>query len=484
MSSMLEQAVIDAAALKEVALQNAEAAIVEKYSTEVKEAMKSLLEQEDDMGLDELDPELDMGDETEDDSVVDSVPLAATDGEDVCPCPDEEEVIVLDFDDLARQMDAEGAAPDEMTDAEEFADEVIDDEEFDLDDEGLRESLLEIAGIEEGDFPDLTGDGKVTQADVLKGRGVELNEDDDDDDGDDLDEDVDITEEQLEEARTARINVFTEPEGKDGWKNRKMLATFFAAKEGSEKAAVDKARALAAEYQKENPGANVKLGRKIVPYSEEVDNLDEDIDITEEQLEEIINSLQEKLTVDVDDALTGWAGRPHSDQRLASEKILAKMQDTEVKEEAELSEEAIEQVEKLSEAKAKLEDQVGALTEQNTKLTTAVVALKEHVEGVNVTNAKLLYTNRVLTNDSLNERQKNKIVEAISNADSVEEAKVIFDTLQSAVGSTDKREPKSLSEAVDRSSTHIMSSRNATRHESKVEPAVTRWQLLAGLKQK
>ena len=294
-------------------------------------------------------------------------------------------------------MDAEGALPDEMSDAEDFADEVIDDGELDLDDEELRESLLEIAGIEEGEFPDLTGDGKVTQADVLKGRGVELTEDDDDDDGDDLDEDVDIT---------------------------------------------------------------------------------------EEQLEEILDSIQEKLTVDVDDALTGWAGRPHSDQRLASEKILAKMQDTEVKEEAELSEEAIEQVEKLSEAKAKLEDQVGALTEQNTKLTTAVVALKEHVEGVNVTNAKLLYTNRVLTSDSLNERQKNKIVEAISNADSVEEAKVIFDTLQSAVGSTDKREPKSLSEAVDRSSTHIMSSRNATRHESKVEPAVTRWQLLAGLKQK
>jgi len=402
MSSMLEQAVIDAAALKEVALQNAEAAIVEKYSTEVKEAMKTLLEQEDDMGLDELDPDLemgDMGDDVEDDSVVDSVPLAATDGEDVCPCPDEEEVVVLDFDDLARQMDAEGALPDEMSDAEDFADEVIDDGELDLEDEELRESLLEIAGIEEGEFPDLTGDGEVTQADVLKGRGVELTEDDDDanDDGDD-------------------------------------------------------------------------------------DDLDEGADITEEQLEEILDSIQEKLTVDVDDALTGWAGRPHSDQKLASEKILAKMQDTEVKEEAELSEKAIEEVEKLSEAKTKLEGQVGALTEQNTKLTTAVVALKEHVEGVNVANAKLLYTNRVLTSDSLNERQKNKIVEAISNADSVEEAKVIFDTLQSAVGNTNNRQPKSLSEAVDRSSTHVMSSRNATRHESKVEPAVTRWQLLAGLK--
>ena len=27
-------------------------------------------------------------------------------------------------------------------------------------------------------FPDLTGDGKVTQADILKGRGVELDEED------------------------------------------------------------------------------------------------------------------------------------------------------------------------------------------------------------------------------------------------------------------------------------------------------------------
>ncbi len=31
--------------------------------------------------------------------------------------------------------------------------------------------------LEEGDFPDLTGDGKVTQADILKGRGVDLEDD-------------------------------------------------------------------------------------------------------------------------------------------------------------------------------------------------------------------------------------------------------------------------------------------------------------------
>ena len=46
MSSLLEQAIIDATALKEAALKNAETSVLEKYSVEIKEALKSLLEQE------------------------------------------------------------------------------------------------------------------------------------------------------------------------------------------------------------------------------------------------------------------------------------------------------------------------------------------------------------------------------------------------------------------------------------------------------
>ena len=34
-------------------------------------------------------------------------------------------------------------------------------------------SGLEPMNMKKGGFPDLTGDGKVTQADILKGRGVE-----------------------------------------------------------------------------------------------------------------------------------------------------------------------------------------------------------------------------------------------------------------------------------------------------------------------
>ena len=95
-------------------------------------------------------------------------------------------------------------------------------------------------------------------------------------------------------------------------------------------------------------------------------------------------------------------------------------------------------------------------------------------------NARWLYTNKVLTNTSLNERQKIKIVEALSKASSVEEAKIIFETLQSAVGtSANVKQPQSLSEAVTRnSSTYLPQSASK---KDKSSPATDRWKILAGI---
>jgi biotin synthase-related radical SAM superfamily protein len=79
----------------------------------------------------------------------------------------------------------------------------------------------------------------------------------------------------------------------------------------------------------------------------------------------------------------------------------------------------------------------------------------------------------------LNERQKETIVEAISNAGSVTEAKTIYDTLQSTVRSTPKRSPQSLSEAINRPSSVI----RATRQEStSSDPNLDRMKRLAGIK--
>ena len=51
MSTMLEKAIVDAAALKEAAIKNAEATIVEKYAPEIKKAISALLELDEDFGL-------------------------------------------------------------------------------------------------------------------------------------------------------------------------------------------------------------------------------------------------------------------------------------------------------------------------------------------------------------------------------------------------------------------------------------------------
>jgi hypothetical protein len=75
--------------------------------------------------------------------------------------------------------------------------------------------------------------------------------------------------------------------------------------------------------------------------------------------------------------------------------------------------------------------------------------MKSAFDEMSTSNAKLLYTNRILSSPSLNERQKENIVEAINKAGSVDEAKVIYETLQSTGGTSRRRQmPKSLSEAI------------------------------------
>jgi predicted nuclease with TOPRIM domain len=120
------------------------------------------------------------------------------------------------------------------------------------------------------------------------------------------------------------------------------------------------------------------------------------------------------------------------------------------------------------------------LTDKLLNYTNVVDHLKENLQDVNLSNARLLYTNRVLRNTSLNERQKQKIVEAISSAETVTEAKTIFDTLQSTVQAAPKSRPESLSEAIGSKRTSVI---RATRKESTPsDPLQERMKRLAGIK--
>ena len=133
MSSLFEKAIADAKELKETALKNAEQLIIEKYSTELKEAVENLLEEEDeeesvemDMEMSEEEPEAPTGD----DKLLDQVPDAATVAL-AQALEDDEEEIVIDFDELMSDMEA--------TTPEEEAEEIPADAESPID----REELLD-----------------------------------------------------------------------------------------------------------------------------------------------------------------------------------------------------------------------------------------------------------------------------------------------------------------------------------------------------
>ena len=153
---MLEQAIIDAEALKEAAVKTAEQTLLEKYSTEIKNAVSSLLEQDEEDPFAEEDPlaggeDFGMGEEgeaEEREDVVDQLDMVATQGEKLCPCPDDGEEVVLDLDQLVAAAEEE-EPEDEMGDVPETEEEL-----FEIDDDYL------LAEAEKAD-KDYDGDGEV-----------------------------------------------------------------------------------------------------------------------------------------------------------------------------------------------------------------------------------------------------------------------------------------------------------------------------------
>ena len=93
-NSMLEQAIVDAAELREAALKSAEGAVIEKYSSEVEQAMQKLLEQDDelDLGLDS---------EEEDADIELDIPMAHD------PEVEDDDVVVVDLDQIIAAAESE-----------------------------------------------------------------------------------------------------------------------------------------------------------------------------------------------------------------------------------------------------------------------------------------------------------------------------------------------------------------------------------------
>ena len=379
MSALLREAIVDAKALREAALKNAESSIVEKYSDEVRNVLDSLLEQEDPMAADPMaadpmaadpmaapaDPMAAGAEGEEVEDIVDGIPLSATDG--------------------LSEMKGEGLKY--------------------LEDEGEEVKV-------------------TVDLDALH-EAVKALQTEDDDDGDDGD-DSDVYEEEVELNEEDILAMLSEDDEDDD-----------------------------EDDDDETPGEIMtRMG-----------GMEEDLEVSQE----LIDNIMEKLTVDMGADLAGWAGRSDEDMKHQMEKELAHRRSTDVEEE----------LKDLKKAQEELVFENKQLKKSNKKYKQVVNEIKGTLQEVNVSNARLLYTNRVLRNTSLNERQKTKIAEAISNAGSVMEARTIFETLESAAPAQTKRAPQSLSEAINRPSSIIRASR---REAQTTDPFLDRMKKLAGIK--
>ena len=106
----------------------------------------------------------------------------------------------------------------------------------------------------------------------------------------------------------------------------------------------------------------------------------------------------------------------------------------------------------LKEKNEKLSESLNNLSKKNKQLLQIVNKLDNKLNEAMLSNAKLLYSNKTLSDASLNERQKTKIVEAIAKAKTPEEAKNLQEALKTTVGTSKQDGPKSLRESVNRKS--------------------------------
>jgi hypothetical protein len=105
-----------------------------------------------------------------------------------------------------------------------------------------------------------------------------------------------------------------------------------------------------------------------------------------------------------------------------------------------------------------------------------VDTLKKELNEINLLNAKLLYVNKIFRSKNLTESQKSKVLGAFDKANTVKEAKLVFETISESV----KVNREVVRENLGRASKSAGVARKQPIME--IDAQVSRWQKLAGIK--
>lgn len=445
--SLLDEAFIEAKALKDAARQQAQTDIIEKYAEEIKGNMSQLLErQEMDLGfgLDEADEDEDefglglgtpdedpmggMGDEFDfeddleltdsgDNSYLDNqVPHGYASGEKLCDCPDDEEEIEINFDDLMSAGEEEDpmSSP-ETFDREEEMGDIMGDED---------EEFLEEFEVDDSLFEQYLDDSSATSPTI----GSDEEEFEMDDEGADSNTFYQYHDEPISEELVADTE-----EKPSGWSPRDG---------GSFDDEFDKLLARLSNPGKKDDSPNAPKK----PDSSAGDVRTRD---------------------DVNDHLKENFKKIYEDNKTLHSTLG-----------------------KIKKEKERFLKEIKVLRKKTTNYESTLEETADLLQILNLENTKLVLQKKVFENISLNERQKHALVEAISDAETPEEAKRVF-KLQGTVGAGSKKRPKSqnpLTEALQRKPTASSvlqqgrrAKENETTEEMLNEAQYARMKKLAGL---
>lgn len=179
-------------------------------------------------------------------------------------------------------------------------------------------------------------------------------------------------------------------------------------------------------------------------YDNDTTALKENEEVDEASLDEILKELEDGLTevggmedMAVDEVSSDVA--PAAEEEINLDELLSETDDKDAEEEIEegklpkgladyQAKKAGKSKDDDDEEKETVKENI-SLKKELAEYRSAVVYLRDRINEVNLLNAKLLYTNKLFKQASLNNEQKLKVIESFDLTKSVREAKLVYATL-------------------------------------------------------
>jgi len=113
--------------------------------------------------------------------------------------------------------------------------------------------------------------------------------------------------------------------------------------------------------------------------------------------------------------------------------------------------------------------------EEVKEMSKEIKELKSELNEINLLNSKLLYVNKIFRSKNLTESQKSKVLAAFDKAESVNEVKLVFETISESLTTVKK-------EVVKENLSMASKPAGVARQPiMEIDPQVARWKKLAGL---